>query len=118
MSFAILEYTKSNQIHISTNKRGDRMINEARKTYFIDKRKFYHTGTTQQKRTDTEYTTNKTFLCVDFLETPLEKQKITAYAKKQISSFSPEMKRKGAKQFSYLCARPLVCTESRARGFT
>ncbi len=73
------------------------MINEARKTYFIDKRKFYRTETTQQKRTDTEYTTNKTFLCVDFLDTPLEKRKIAEYAKKQISPFSPKMKRKGAK---------------------
>lgn len=73
------------------------MINEARKTYFIDKRKFYRTETTQQKRTDTEYTTNKTFLCVDFLETPLEKRKIAEYAKNQISSFSPKTKRKGAK---------------------
>jgi hypothetical protein len=73
------------------------MINEARKTYFIDKRKFYRTETTQQKRTDTEYTTNKTFLCVDFLDTPLEKRKIAERAKKPISPFSPEMKRKGAK---------------------
>jgi hypothetical protein len=73
------------------------MINEARKTYFIDKRKIYHTGTTQQKRANAEYTTNKTFLCVDFLETPLEKRKIAEYAKKPISPFSPKIKRKGAK---------------------
>jgi hypothetical protein len=73
------------------------MINEARKTYFIDKRKYYRTETTQQKRTDTEYTTNKTFLCVDFLERPLEKRKIAEYAKKPISPFSPKIKRKGAK---------------------
>ena len=73
------------------------MINEARKTYFIDKRKYYRTETTQQKRTDTEYTTNKTFLCVDFLDTPLEKRKIAAYAKIQISPLSPKRKRKGAK---------------------
>lgn len=73
------------------------MINEARKTYFIDKRKLYRTATTQQKRANTEYTTNKTFLCVRFLETPLEKRKIAECAKKQISPFSPKMKRKGAK---------------------
>lgn len=73
------------------------MINEARKTPFIDKRKYYRTGITQHKRADTEYTTNKTFLCIDFLETPLEKRKIAEYAKKPISLFSPEMKRKGAK---------------------
>lgn len=73
------------------------MINEARKTDFIDKRKFYRIETTQHKRTDTEYTTNKTFLCVDFLETPLEKRKIAEYAKKPISPFSPKTKRKGAK---------------------
>lgn len=73
------------------------MINEARKTYFIDKRKFYRTGITQHKRTDTEYTTNKTFLCIVFFETPLEKRKIAEYAKKTISPFSPKIKRKGAK---------------------
>ena len=73
------------------------MINEARKTYFIDKRKFHRTGATQHKRANTEYTTNKTFLCIDFLETPLEKRKIAEYAKKPISPFSPEIKRKGAK---------------------
>lgn len=73
------------------------MINEARKTYFIDKRKIYRTETTQQKRVNTEYTTNKAFLCVVFFETPLEKRKIAEYAKNQISPFSPKIKRKGAK---------------------
>ena len=63
------------------------MINEARKTYFIDKRKFYRIGTTQQKRANTEYTTNKTFLCIDFFEIPLEKRKIAEYAKKQFPHF-------------------------------
>ena len=94
------------------------MINEARKIYFIDKRKIYRTGTTRQKRANTEYTANRTFLCTTLIESIARKAKNCSLRKKQNSSFSPEMKRKGAKQFSYLCARPLVCTESRARGFT
>lgn len=59
------------------------MINEARKTDFIDKRKRYRTGTTQQKRTDTEYTTNKTFLCIVFLRHRLKSEKLRNTQKKQ-----------------------------------
>jgi hypothetical protein len=39
----------------------------------------------------------KHFYASIFFETPLEKRKIAEYAKKPISPFSPEMKRKGAK---------------------